>query len=282
MIYIGVDGGGSSCRFCLIDGARQLTHMGGAANIATDFDAAVQVLRNGLSALSDQSGIVLDRLVAAPMHLGLAGLLGPEDGLRLRHVLGWARATISDDQAIAIRGALGARDGVVIGLGTGSFIARQDQGATTRLGGWGLALGDEASGAWLGRGYLAAVALAQDGFAPATPQSRAILDRMGGAGGMARFAATASPADFAALAPEIFGFATQGDDLARMLIEGAVSYLTKALALCGWRQDLPICLIGGLSAAYRPHLPAPITAQLIAPAGTPMDGALAMAREAAA
>jgi glucosamine kinase len=91
---------------------------------------------------------------------------------------------IETDAITAVKGALGDRDGIVAAIGTGSVFASQRSGVIRQIGGWGLVLGDEGSGARLGRSLLAAALGAVDGFRPMTPFLRAILDEHGGSEGI--------------------------------------------------------------------------------------------------
>lgn len=53
--------------------------------------------------------------------------------------------------------------GALAGVGTGSYVGFLTGGSVRFAGGWGLALGDEASGAWLGREVLRAALMAHEG-----------------------------------------------------------------------------------------------------------------------
>jgi glucosamine kinase len=197
------------------------------------------------------------------------------DGRAVAHALDLPRAQVADDQASTIAGALGDADGAVCAIGTGSFVGRQADGRVTRLGGWGFHLGDQASGAWLGRMLLTRACLAQDGILPASPLLTRVLAQDFGPGGHVAFQFRATPADYAALAPQVTG----GDDpAARALLAEGAAYLTAALAALGWQQGQTLCLTGGVGPAYAALLPPSVP-----PRGNALDGALALAaREPAA
>ena len=64
----------------------------------------------------------------------------------------FARLRIETDAVIAVEGRAGRRaTAIVAALGTGSVFAVQRAGVIRQIGGWGLVLGDEGSGAWIGR-----------------------------------------------------------------------------------------------------------------------------------
>jgi glucosamine kinase len=184
-----------------------------------------------------------------------------------------ARARVTDDRPTTMRGALGPGDGTVAAIGTGSFFGRQAGGAQRFVGGWGYQLGDEASGAWLGRRLLAATLHAADGLAPASPLTAAVSHRFGGPAGILAFAKEARPADMAALAAQLMG--DRGDPVAAGLLREGADWVLRAIRALGWQEGERLCLLGGLGPYYAPLLRAPVAA----PQGSALDGALSLAAE---
>lgn len=273
---IGIDGGGTACRFALRwpDGRHDITL--GPANVTTDPDGAIATLLDGLHRLADQAGLPGTALARIRTHAGLAGVVSEAQAAQIADALPVRDAQVTDDRMTTLVGALGAQDGAVLSVGTGSFIARRTQGACRFVGGWGLMLGDEASGAWLGRRLLSAVLQAEDGLHPHTDLTRAILSEFADATAIILFAQSATPGDFAAYAPRV---AEAGDDAtAARLMEAGARYLQAALAVLGWQPEEPLCLLGGLGPRYANWLPPPIRAALTPPRGSALDGALALAR----
>ncbi|WP_417724187.1 BadF/BadG/BcrA/BcrD ATPase family protein [Salipiger sp.] len=277
-LLLAVDAGGSTCRFALeTDGGRVDLALG-AANVTSDFDGALRTLVSGLSELAKKAGLRADALNDAPACLALAGVTGPDVAARVAGALPLRHAVVEDDQRAGVIGALGERAGCLAGIGTGSFVARQTRGDLRFLGGHGLILGDEASGAWLGRGLLTRALHAHDGLAPRTPLTDELLSGMGGNTGIIAFARRAVPADFATLAPRV----TRGDDPAsRALMREGARYLEAAIAALGRREGEPLCLVGGVGPAYADYLDADLRTALVPPEGTTLDGALTLARRLA-
>jgi glucosamine kinase len=267
-ITYAVDGGGTRCRAALITGGRRFDATGGPANVSSDFAGAIATVRRLLVDLTAAAGLGPDALTPARGYLALAGIMSPADGDRVANTLG-LNAVVQDDQNAAITGALGGRDGAVCAVGTGSFLGRQTDGAIRRIGGHGFHLGDQASGAWMGRMLMTRAFLARDGVIPPTPLLTRMLDRDFGPGGPVAFQFRATPADWAALAPDI---AASSDPAAQDLRAEGAAYLKAGLAALGWTPGEPLCLTGGLGPAYAPFLP-PSTA----PQGTALDGALILA-----
>lgn len=283
-IVIAVDGGGSGCRAAVgtLAGGILGQATGGPANASTDFDSAMRNVRSAVAAACAQGGLSLDAAPIAAAHVGLAGVLGPEDATRVAQALPYAGLTVTDDRATIIAGALGEADGFVIALGTGTIIARRAGEAVTHVGGWGFQVSDQASGAWLGRQVLIETLHRVDGLAPHSGLSRAMLERFGGADGIVQFSLAAAPADYAALAPQIVAAAAERDRLGQHLLDTGAAYLARAVAALGHDGGAPICLTGGLGPSYAAHLPAPLRACLQTPQGSALDGALRLARRAAA
>ncbi len=281
MFLVGIDGGGSACRAAVADRDGRVlgAATGPAANPTTDFDAAVASLAATLDAALWQAGLDRQALRSARGHAGLAGVIDDAVAGRVRAALPVARLRVTDDRPTNMRGALGRRDGAVAAIGTGSFLGRQSGGERRFAGGWGLVLGDEASGAWLGRGILAAALLAEDGLLAPSPLTVALLEDTGGPGGAVIFARDAAPPDFAALAPRVVEAAAQGDANALALMRDGAEYVRRALTALGFRGGEPLCLMGSLGPHYAGYLGPDLTAGLTRPEGSALDGALALAAE---
>lgn len=280
-LFLGIDGGGTGCRAAVADAAGRVMGEGraGPANIASDPEGA---RRNILAATHEalaaavgtaSAGAEVSRLAAG---LGLAGANAAGAAGRLKLALPFARTRVETDAIAAVKGALRQGDGIVAALGTGSVFARQRAGQIRQIGGWGLALGDEGSGARLGRCMLAKALRAVDGFVPMTPFLQALIDDHGGPEGVVGFSLAARPADFAALAPRILA----SNDMAAMAeVEGAAEDVATAIDHLQVEGALPVVFIGGLGASYAARLAGrwPIVPAL----GSALDGALILAREAA-
>ena len=274
---IGVDGGGTSCRVALTGTGRRFDICLGPANAATDRGGAIATVRAGIDKVAAQAGLTQEALAQARIHVALAGIKSAEDEQAVARAIGHAHLRVSEDQISTLFGALGAGDGCVVALGTGSFLARQAGGRRQFIGGWGLDLGDEASGAWLGREMLAKILQVLDGVAVASPLSRKILARYGDAAGILEYVAGAGPAELARLAPVIVQYAQDGDALATRLMRRGADYIAAGLVALGHKRGEPVALTGGLKDAYPHWLAADIRADLCPPRGDALDGALFLA-----
>jgi glucosamine kinase len=166
-----------------------------------------------------------------------------------------AELVIHSDFSIALDDAFADGPGVLLISGTGSVaFGRGPTGTTSRCGGWGPVCGDEGSGAWIGRRALSVVTAAADGREPDTALTGAILTaaQINETSDLIGWAANATPAQLASLAPVVLSVADAGDLRANAVVSLAVEELVlhvRALArqLFGdERAALPIALSGGM------------------------------------
>lgn len=277
---IAVDGGGSSCRVALqTPRARHVAELG-PANATTDFEQTVATIREGLKAVAAEAGLPLAALESVPAYLGVAGVVSAAIAERLGAALPLGHTHIEDDRRAAALGALGGRDGAVAGLRTGSFFVTQQAGKLRFAGGWGSRLGDVGSGYWIGREALARTLDVHDGLLDPSGLTQTLTGRHGGEPGeIVGFSRRAAPRDFAALAPLVVEAAAAGDPVAGGILKGGAIYIADTLHLMGWRRGQPLCLVGAIAQHYAHFLPLAMEASLVEPLGTPLDGAVALARE---
>jgi glucosamine kinase len=291
-LVIGIDGGGSRCRGAVAgpDGRVLGRGEGGPANVSSDFSGALSSLAEAVARALAAAGRTAEGVVA--VHAGLAGVMRPADGARVAAALTAAAlggisppggVTVTDDRPTSVAGALAGRDGALAAVGTGSFVALARGGALRCVGGWGAAVGDQASGAWLGRRLLERTLLWHDGLAPETPLLAATLRGFGGDPvAIVEFAASARPAELAALAPRVADAAEGADAAGSALMQEGADYLARALDALGLSGGEVLCLSGGLGPRYAPHLRADLRARLARPAGDALDGAVRLALRAGA
>ena len=279
-LFLGVDGGGSGCRAAVADASGRVLGHGaaGPANIWTNYDdARANVLAAARAALAEAGAA--ERIGELGAVLGLAGANVPAAAARLAVALPFARVRIESDAVIALRGAMGAGDGVAAALGTGSVFGVQRGGQIRTIGGWGLVLGDHGSGARLGRALCEAALLAHDGMAPGSALLAELVAEADGPAGLVVWAGGAAPAAFAALVPRLLAAAEDGDGPAAAILAEADAAVARAIDVLRGGGDLPVCFLGGLGPVFARRLAGRYGSAIRTPAGTALDGALAMARE---
>ena len=278
-IFLGIDGGGSRCRARIRDHAGLILGeaVGGPSNIYQDFEGAIDTIAATARQAAALAGIPTTDLHAG---LGIAGIVtsvGAENIVAAR--LPFASVTANNDAYTACIGAFQGRDGGIIIAGTGSIGFALVGGQRHMVGGWGFALGDHGSGAWLGHHAVRRAALAIDGLLQPTHLIEEVLSRTGRTRfDLSRWSEQAAPRDYARMAPLVFECAAKGDVVGMtIVIEGAaaISNLGRALLARGAGH---LCLLGGLREVYPPYLDADVRAALMEPLADAMDGAIMMAR----
>lgn len=288
-IFIGLDGGGTGCRAQaeLEDGRRTPVTTGGAANVFSNPDGALHEISAALArAHADAQAMLPQGAVLAPhIVLGLAGASESGAAQRLQHALPYRRVHVLGDIDISLKGAFANDDGIVLAVGTGSVLACQRGGRMQRLGGYGFVLGDEGSGAWIGREALRLALHAHDGIGPDGPLVRDIWHRFGPLSNLIGFAGTARPSDYAALAPLVLDHDRAHCPVAGDILDRGCAYLLRAIRhLQGGAQKTPVAPTGGLGPVLLDRIIAQGGANLhrVAPKGTALDGAIWQARHSAA
>lgn len=274
---VAIDGGGTRCRLALRDASGDTVVELGSANVTSDFDAAIAVIRDGAAQLCVRTGLSPEALFALPTYAGLAGVEGASIANRVTRALPFTHIRVEHDRASALKGALGDRDGALAHCGTGSFFITQVDKTARFAGGWGPVLGDPASAQWVGRRALSLTLDAVDGLLPHSALSRAILTTYKDAEGIVTFAAKATPAAFGALAPEVTRHADEGDAIARQVLGEAADYIADILPKLGWAVGMDLCLTGGIAPQFAAYLPDEMQRRIIAPSGEPLSGALMLA-----
>jgi N-acetylglucosamine kinase-like BadF-type ATPase len=170
-----------------------------------------------------------------------------------------SKVIVTTDIEIALAAAFADRPGIVVSAGTGSVAVGRDRtGKRHRIGGYGWQMGDEGSGYAIGRASLGAVSRAVDGRSPKTALSDRLLKatRSENYDDLIRWAAGASPAEVAALAPHVLAVAAAGDPLAQGIADYAARELSQ-LAIClvpkmDITPPIPVAVTGGLLGADQP------------------------------
>lgn len=282
LLLLGVDGGGTKCRarLCAPTGAVLGEAVTGPANIRLGLETSVASVLEATERCLEQAGLGAHDLPRVAACLALAGASEPSAlAAAQAQKYPFGHTTITTDANAACVGAHRGRDGGVIVCGTGSIGWANLKGRHYRVGGWGLAVSDEGSGAWLGREALRRVLWANDARIEWTPLLRALFEQFRNDPHLVvRWTSEAAPRDFGALAPRIVDFANRGDPGALTLMQAGAAHIDALGARLIALSVTQLSLVGGLAIHMRRWLSDDLQAVLVPPAGDALDGALRLAR----
>ena len=280
---LGVDGGGTRCRarLCSHEGDRLGEAVSGPANIRLGLDQSLRSVGQAVNQCLAQAGLAPADLSRITACLALAGASEPTHlAAAQSRQFPFGHTTITTDARAACIGAHGGNPGGVIVVGTGTIGWAEPGGR--RVGGWGLPISDEGSGAWIGCEALRRVLWACDGRTSWTNLLKALFERFeNDPHAIVRFSSGALPRDFGALAPIVVEHASRDDPVGveLMLVAGGhIDRLAERLVALGVQK---LALVGGLASGMAEWISSSTRKHLVAPAGDALDGAVRLARSAA-
>lgn len=257
-LYMGIDGGGSNLRVVIVDDAMQIrvTVQRGTANprIIGQEQAAALIQ----DAMREASAQVNEPISGVGIGIAGASAVYAHDWLRevIHGVLPDVHIATASDYEIALVGANGVREGVLLLAGTGSVaFGVNAAGQSLQVGGWGYLLGDEGSGYWIGMQGLQVVTKVIDGqLRVTTSLKQRIMDefKLTQPSDILAWVYGQKPtpvASVAQLSSVVLDAAQAGDEQAQMIITTAADHLVR-VAQTTMRQlnmsETKIAFAGGL------------------------------------
>ncbi|MFS8047347.1 N-acetylglucosamine kinase [Rhizobium sp. BR 314] len=233
-LILGIDGGGSKVLVALADRAGNVLSMvrSGGVNPMDNPTWRWELDRSLRPFIEEQR---LTAIAAALPAYGEVARLSEQQRDAIKISFPKARQHILNDVDAAHLGAFAGKPGILILSGTGSMAwARNADGVSARVGGWGDVIGDEGSSYWIGRAALGLASQSLDGRAPPTALAAAIFefleldgsDPINALGGWAS-ELTSPRAEIARLSVLVDRLASTGDAGAKHLIEQAAAELAK-------------------------------------------------------
>lgn len=285
-LFIGVDGGGTSCRARIEDESGRYLGAGlaGAATTRLGIDNVMAAVTRASLAAAADAGFGPDALGGMHAGIGLAGIgrKGALDEL-LRHEHPFRSVVYANDAVIACLGAHGGRDGGIVIAGTGSIGLALLNGVEMRIGGYGFPISDEGSGAEIGLQAIRAVLRAHDRRLTSTPLAVDLMARFGNDPyAVVAWSERATATDYASFAPRVFQHAEEGDPLAMQIVTNAarqIGRLVQGLKEFGAPR---VSLLGGLAVPLSGWLEADIKHVITPAEHDAMAGAVLLARRQAA
>lgn len=213
--FLGVDGGASSGKWCLIDEAGTKLEESVEAPIDGHIYRAESRSRLAQFLTTVKSNIKTQPSAA---HMGLTGAPETLEAQReirdlFSSVFGEIPLAIENDVFLGYRAAFGDEAGIFLYAGTGSIVVyREASGSLKRVGGWGYLLGDEGGGYWIGREGIRKTLLALES-SEQIELSKLVFEHAGGRDwdSIKRFVYSSSREQIASLALPILALAEAGN-----------------------------------------------------------------------
>ncbi|MCL4508893.1 MAG: hypothetical protein M1296_05135 [Chloroflexi bacterium] len=305
-VFLGIDGGGTKTAVAIINAKAELVGSGSAGASNINVCGAAAATKSFQHAIAEAVTALPPGTRAGGVWAAVAGAGQPAQQRRVQRILrrvlrtqplgnrsglGQAPLRVTDD-ACAVLAASDLSEGIVVIVGTGSFVwGQRHDGVSARAGGWGYLLGDPGGGFDLGRRAVVAVLSESDGFGPSTALTPLLLDRFA----IPRpldliplvYAGAEGRAHLASLGEAVLSLAGQGDPVARGIVDHAASELAQqiiAVATSLHISDVSIVRSGSIArhpvmedALHRSVSPF-LRVHWQLPLRTPAEGAATLAR----
>jgi glucosamine kinase len=304
--YLGVDGGGTNCRVRLADeNLKTLAEVkNGRSNLQIDDgEPAWKAISDGTRDVFKAAGLDYAETANTFACFGMAG--GRMDSARAAFAARpwpFAGVKVYDDIDIAHAGALGGGEGGVIIVGTGSAAMSIVDGRRHQAGGWGFPIGDQMSGAILGRELVRYAVEAEDGLVEASPLTKAVIAQLGGdnqavmtwsfgtakdvrivgadgSDGHDDLLVGRAPAEFGRLMPLFFEHFDQGDPVAAKMMELELSYIETYVRWFKSHGAQVLAIVGGFGERLFPILQQRYGNFVALPKFEPLHGAVILAKQ---
>jgi len=285
-LFVGVDGGGTGCRARIVDGDGRVlgTGIAGPAALRLGIDTSLAAVEHACQAALEEAKLPVKALASADTAIGLAGIGRKgllEQLVARKHP--YRSVVYVNDATIACIGAHAGADGGIVIVGTGSIGFAVVGGREIRVGGYGFPISDEGSGADLGLHGIRLALRSHDGRGVETNFTREVMARFDSdpfeaVAWMDRAHAT----DYATFAPLVVRHANDGDSVARAAIRDAAEKIDDLVRQLIERGAPRVALLGGLATPMEPWLAPDVQRRLVPIQGDAVDGALYLARRAAA
>lgn len=281
-LFLGIDGGGTSCRARLCDHHGEIIGSGdaGSANTTRGLDAAFLEIMSATKIAISNAGLTDTCLKRIHAGLGLAGLSLQRDFIAANsYAHPFATLCAETDAYIACLGAHQGKDGAILIIGTGTCGLLIKDGNITNVGGWGFALSDFGSGALLGRAALRQALKEFDHICPASSLGTELMGHFQNSPeAMVAWSETATPKDFGRFAPDVLNHANKGDVAALELVQATAREIERLISTLISKGAEKVALVGGLSEPITPWLADTAHQHLTEAKGVPLDGAVMLAR----
>lgn len=279
--YVGIDGGGTSCRARIRDSIGGLLGeaKSGSANILLGVDVAMSSILQAINEAAIQGG--LSEVDFSQMHVGLA-LAGAEQKSAWQAFMDqkypFASMTLNTDAYGACIGAHNGDNGAIMIAGTGSCGIYLQDGQQHVVGGREFPISDQGGGAVMGLHLIQQVLLAEDGIGEKTPLSEHVMAHFNhDIDEIVAWSKQAIPRDYGQFSPAIFKFALQADPLALKILKQTAAEVEMFLIALNKRGATRICLMGSIAERIAKWLSPPVQQWIVEPQFDAIEGAIMFA-----
>ena len=274
---LAIDGGGTKTRAVLAQSEDRILAQvtGGFSNLTSDFDGSLQNIEAVISAVYEAAGVPLEARMNDVAIIGSAGANVGDVADRLAAMMPFAAVRVMSDREITVAGILADVDGTLAQVGTGSFFVSCYKGQMKQVGGWGLQLGDDCSGAWLGRELLRLTLRAHDGLVGTTDLfARTLAHFDNSPSEIVLFSKAATPKQYGEFACTIFNAHEAGDRGAELIINRALHDLETILRSIDVIETGKLYLNGSVGKRYEALLSDDIRSLVLPSSGDGLSGAV--------
>lgn len=281
MYYVGIDGGGTSCRARIRDTEGQFIGeaKSGSANILLGTDIAMASIVAAIRDAALQGGLTESDF--PKMHVGLA-LAGAEQKsawlnfMTIDHP--FASITLNTDAYGACVGAHNGQDGAIMIGGTGSCGILLKDGEQHVVGGREFPISDQGGGAVMGLRLIQQVLLAEDGIRPKTSLCQHVMNHFDNdVDNIVEWSKTAIPKDYGQFSPVIFQLANEGDELAIEMLKQTAADIEMFINALHRKGANQVCLMGSIAERILPWLSPIVQQWVVQPQFDAIEGALMFA-----
>ncbi|GMM88079.1 BadF/BadG/BcrA/BcrD ATPase family protein [Vibrio fortis] len=281
MYYVGIDGGGTSCRARIRDTEGQFIGeaKSGSANILLGIDIAMASIVAAIRDAALQGGLTESDF--PKMHVGLA-LAGAEQKsawlnfMTIDHP--FASITLNTDAYGACVGAHNGQDGAIMIGGTGSCGILLKDGEQHVVGGREFPISDQGGGAVMGLRLIQQVLLAEDGIRPKTSLCQHVMNHFDNdVDNIVEWSKTAIPKDYGQFSPVIFQLANEGDELAIEMLKQTAADIEMFINALHRKGANQVCLMGSIAERILPWLSPVVQQWVVQPQFDAIEGALMFA-----
>ena len=250
--------------------------VGGPGSLSGAIDNSFQNIENVAKELLSLANCTAAETLLVCGAAGASNLESKNSLEETLQVMQFSKIVITTDALTSLYGAGNGAPIIVIALGTGSVAMRLDtNGCEKQFGGWGLAVGDQASGAYIGREVITSILREydKDDFVADDFVTEVFTIIGDNRQKIAKWLKNVTTARFAALAPLVCN-STATSEIARVIMQKAIDEVERLISSAQGDNNLPVCLVGGLAKTFYPLLSTKFQTMISPAKGNAANGAI--------